>query len=255
MSWWWFTQWLEGEAGSVAGRSSISLVCVHRRNHLNHQIINQFVRWAWFRWATLDSFVDIVEFKFENFMYVCSCGIMIKFGDQLPLITSIRMTIQSKMNPLASLSTNQQRRTLSPSSESTLWTSVTLKISEDGLFNYCVLMIKWKQHNGLINSLITVSTKSHYNQIHHLSIKLKQSPLSTFQTGQTSRLVQTSASSQDGVYQETATQGDWKTRNVLKLSNVKNNNPARLLWPAITWTLPITKKGNWTVGTIMWNTA
>lgn len=88
---------------------------------------------------------------------------------------------------------------------------VTLKISEVGLFNYCVLMIKWEQHNGLINFLITVCTKSNYNHIHrlvnHTSIKLKQSSLGSnhFQTEQMSRLSRTSASSEESVYPGTTT--------------------------------------------------
>lgn len=91
----------------------------------------------------------------------------------------------------------------------TLQTRVTLKTSKVGLFNYCVLMIKWEQHNGLINFLITVSTKSNYNQIHrlvnHTSIKLKQPPLGSnhFQTEQMSRLAQTSASGRGSVYLRT----------------------------------------------------
>ncbi len=94
---------------------------------------------------------------------------------------------------------------------SALQARVTLKTSEVGLFNYCVLMIKWEQHNGLINFLITVSTKSNYYQIHrlvnHTSIKLKQSPLASnhFQTEQMSRLAQTSASGQGSVYLRTVT--------------------------------------------------
>lgn len=89
---------------------------------------------------------------------------------------------------------------------STLEARVTFKTSEVGLFNYCVLMIKWEQHNGLINFLITVSTKSNYNQIHrlvnHTSIKLKQSPLGSnrFQTEQMSRFSQSSTSSHGDVY-------------------------------------------------------
>ena len=46
------------------------------------------------------------------------------------------------------------------------WATVTLKTSRFGLFNYCVPVIEREQHNGLINSLITLSTKSNYNQIH-----------------------------------------------------------------------------------------
>lgn len=88
---------------------------------------------------------------------------------------------------------------------------VTLKTSEVGLFNYCVLMINWEQHNGLINFLITVSTKSNYNKIHHLvnhtSAKLKQSPLSSnhFQKKQMSRLAKTSASGRGSVYPRNVT--------------------------------------------------
>lgn len=91
---------------------------------------------------------------------------------------------------------------------------VTLKTSEVGLFNYCVLMIKWEQHNGLINFLITVSTKSNYNQIHrslnHTSIKLKEPLLgsSHFQIEQMSRLAQTSTSSQGSVYLGDVTQSE-----------------------------------------------
>lgn len=96
------------------------------------------------------------------------------------MIISIRMHALPKSS--ASPSANQQRQApFSFGRASSLQAAVTLETSEVGLFNYCVLMIKWEQHNGLINFLITVSTKSNYNQIqrsvNHTSIKLKQSPL------------------------------------------------------------------------------
>lgn len=102
-------------------------------------------------------------------------------------------------------------------------------------------MIKWEQHNGLINFLITVSTKSNYNQIHrlvnHTSIKLKQSPLGSnhFHTEQMSRLAQTSASGQGSVYLRTVTpskgySGWLKTSQHVR--NLNRNCVCRIIMPA-----------------------
>lgn len=113
------------------------------------------------------------------------CVFVIKLNE-LALIAPIRTTTSSlneeyARHPRPTISQSAAEGPLPFQRVSTLRAGVTLKTSEVGLFNYCVLMIKWEQHNGLINFLITVSTKSNYNQIHrlanHTSIKLKQSPL------------------------------------------------------------------------------
>lgn len=73
-------------------------------------------------------------------------------------------------------------------------------------------MINWKQHNGLINFLIMVSTKSNYNQtpglVNHTSIKLKQTSLGTnpFKGEQMGWLTWTYVSGHVSVYLRTETQ-------------------------------------------------
>lgn len=142
-------------------------------------------------------------------------GFVVKLKE-LILISPIKMStsfVNMKYTHHLCLTISQSRiaRPLPLQRVSTMRARVTLKTSEVVLFNYCVLMIKWEQHNGLINFLITVSTKSNYNQIHrlvnHTSIKLKQSPLGSnhFQTEQMSRLAQTPASGQRNVYLRTVT--------------------------------------------------
>lgn len=222
--------------------------------HLYEQSIHQYVRWVLF---VSSAFVLLLVTYFYNVfcwkhidclivhpLYTWSCGFVIKFGEQLALIISIRMTSLSKKNILALPSSAAVAAAVRPfpfQRVNTLRARVTLKTSEVGLFNYFVLMIKWEQHNGLINFLITVSTKSNYNQIHrlvnHTSIKLKQSPLGSnhFHTEQMSQLAQTSASGQGSVYLRTVTPSKGYSgwlKSSQHVRNLNRNCVCRIIMPA-----------------------